>query len=169
MRLLRRALAAVIPPLGLACAERPAYSDDERVLPFDSTDVRIVSDHDTVIVRAELALSSEQKTLGLMERRRLEENAGMLFVYDSTQAASAGFWMYRTRIPLDIAFLDSAGVIRAMLTMQPCETTIPEGCTTHPPNVPYRYALEANAGFFQTRGITVGAKMLLEDLPHRAK
>lgn len=169
MRRLRSALAALIPLFVLACAEKPAYSEDERVLPFDSTDVRIVSDHDTVIVRAELALSSEQKTLGLMERRRLAENAGMLFVYDSTQAAGAGFWMYRTRIPLDIAFMDSTGVLRAILTMLPCESTIPEGCATYPPNVPYRYALEANAGFFQSRGIAVGAKMLLEDVPHRAK
>jgi hypothetical protein len=31
--------------------------------------------------------------------------AGMLFVYDSTQPGNAGFWMYRTRIPLDIAFV----------------------------------------------------------------
>ena len=149
----------------VACSEKPADSADERILPFDSADVRIASDRDTVIVRAELALSSEQKTLGLMERRRLSENAGMLFVYDSMQPADAGFWMYRTRIPLDIAFIDSAGVIRAILAMLPCETTIPQGCATYPPNVPYRYALEVNAGFFQTHGIAVGDTLLLTDLP----
>jgi uncharacterized membrane protein (UPF0127 family) len=153
----------------VACSEKPAHSEDERILPFDSADVRIASDRDTVIVRAELALSSEQKTLGLMERRRLSENAGMLFVYDSTQPPEAGFWMYRTRLPLDIAFIDSAGVIRAILVMLPCETTIPEGCPTYPPNVPYRFALEVNAGFFQTHAITVGWRLMLEDLPPRPK
>lgn len=153
----------------VACNERPADSEDERILPFDSIDVRIASDRDTVIVRAELALSGEQKTLGLMERRHVSENAGMLFVYDSTQAPDAGFWMYRTRIPLDIAFIDSAGVIRAILAMLPCETTIPEGCPTYPPKVPYRYALEVNAGFFQRHAITVGGRVMLEDLPARPK
>jgi len=163
-------LALVVPPMLLcivACSEKPAYPEDERILPFDSTDVRIVSDRDTVIVRAELALSSEQKTLGLMERRRLSNNAGMLFVYDSTQPSDAGFWMYRTRIPLDIAFIDSAGVIRAILAMLPCETTVPQGCATYPPNVPYRYALEVNAGFFQTHSIAVGDSLLLAGLPPR--
>lgn len=160
---------ALVAPLILlciiTCGEKPAYSDDERILPFDSADVRIASDADTVVVRAELALSSEQKTLGLMERRHLSENAGMLFVYDSTQPSDAGFWMYRTRIPLDIAFMDSAGVIRAILTMLPCETTIQQGCATYPPNVPYRYALEVNSGFFQTRGVAVGDTLLLTGLP----
>ncbi len=164
-------LALVVPPMLLcivACSEKPAYSEEGRILPFDSTDVRIVSDRDTVVVRAELALSSEQKTLGLMERRRLSKNAGMLFVYDSMQPSDAGFWMYRTRIPLDIAFIDSAGVIRAILAMLPCETTVPQGCATYPPNVPYRYALEVNAGFFQTHAIAVGdSLLLLAGLPPR--
>lgn len=150
-----------------ACTEKPARSEDERILSFDSADVRITSDRDTVTVRAELALSSEQKTLGLMERQRLAENAGMLFVYDSTQSPEAGFWMYRTRLPLDIAFIDSAGVIRAILVMLPCETTIPQGCPTYPPKVPYRYALEVNSGFFQAHAITVGWKLVLADLPAR--
>jgi uncharacterized membrane protein (UPF0127 family) len=162
-------VASSLPLCLIACSEKPAYSGDERILPFDSADVRIASDRDTVIVRAELALSSEQKTLGLMERRSLSENAGMLFVYDSTQAPDAGFWMYRTRIPLDIAFMDSAGVIRAILTMLPCETTIPQGCATYPPNVPYRYALEVNAGFFQAQAIAVGDILLLDNLPPRPK
>ena len=153
----------------IACNEKPAYSEDERILPFDSVDVRIVSNHDTVIVRVELAVTSEQKTLGLMERRRLSENAGMLFVYDSTQAPDAGFWMYRTRIPLDIAFIDSVGVIRAILVMLPCETTIPEGCPTYPPKVPYRFALEMNAGFFQGHAVTVGGRLVLEDIPPRPR
>lgn len=153
----------------VACTEKPAHSEDERILSFDSADVRIASDRDTVTVRAELALSSEQKTLGLMERQRLAENAGMLFVYDSTQSPEAGFWMYRTRLPLDIAFIDSAGVIRAILFMLPCETTIPQRCPTYPPKVPYRYALEVNAGFFQAHAITVGWKVLLTDLPPRSK
>ena len=148
----------------LACEEEPAYTGDEHILPFDSAAVRLTSARDTAVVRVDLAASREQKALGLMERRRLHENAGMLFIYDSTQGPNAGFWMYRTRIPLDIAFIDSAGVIRAILAMVPCETSIPEGCPTYSPNVPYRYALEVNAGFFQRHQVAVGDALVLSDI-----
>lgn len=152
----------------VACSEKAASSDEQPILPFDSTDIRLVSDSDTVQIRAELALSNDQKMVGLMDRQRLGENAGMVFVYDSTQPPDAGFWMYRTRIPLDIAFADSAGVIRAIVRMEPCETTIPQGCPSYPPNVAYQYALEVNAGFFAARGITVGWQLMLEDLARRS-
>ena len=152
-----------------ACDEEPAYTEDERILAFDSANVRIASGGDTVLISAELALTQEQRTLGLMERRRLPPNAGMLFVYDSTQGPDAGFWMFRTRIPLDIAYIDSAGVIRAIVAMPPCEARIPEGCPTYAASTPYRYALEVNAGFFRARGIAVGDTLLLTDLPAKPK
>lgn len=132
---------------------------------FDTTHVRLVRRGDTLRLTLELAVSDEQKTMGLMERRRLADNAGMLFVYDSTQPPDAGFWMYRTRVPLDIAFFDSAGVIRAVRAMTPCPTTIAQGCPTYTPGVPYRYALEVNAGFFARHGITIGHSLVLSDLP----
>jgi uncharacterized membrane protein (UPF0127 family) len=40
--------------------------------------------------------------------------------------------------------------------MVPCETTVPQGCPTYPPGVPYQYALEVNGGFFARRGVAVG-------------
>ena len=132
---------------------------------FDTARVRLAGQRDTLQLALQLAVSAEQRRMGLMERRRLADDAGMLFVYDSTQPPDAGFWMYRTRIPLDIAFLDSAGVIRAMRSMTPCPTTLAEGCPTYPPDVPYRYALEVNAGFFARRGIGIGHSLLLHDLP----
>jgi uncharacterized membrane protein (UPF0127 family) len=132
---------------------------------FDTARVRLARLRDTIPLVLKLAVSDEQKTMGLMERRRLDDNAGMLFVYDSTQPPDAGFWMYRTRIPLDIAFLDSAGVIRSVRLMTPCPTTAAQGCPTYTPDVPYRYALEVNAGFFARHGITVGHSLLLHDVP----
>lgn len=166
---MRTFLAMVWPLLFvIGCSEKESSPDERPILAFDAADVRIVSDSDTVRIRAELALSNDQKMVGLMDRSRLAENAGMVFVYDSTQPPAAGFWMYRTRIPLDIAFADSAGVIRAILKMEPCETTIPQGCPSYPPNVPYHYALEVNAGFFAARGITAGWRLMLEDLPPRS-
>jgi uncharacterized protein len=73
--------------------------------------------------------------------------------------------MYRTRIPLDIAFLDSTGVIRAIRQMVPCPTTIAQGCPSYTPEVAYRYALEVSAGYFARHGVAVGNGLVLHDLP----
>jgi len=151
----------------VGCGGETAKEDDayEHVMSFDSSRVRIARASDTIPLRVELAVKPEQKSMGLMERRRLAEDAGMLFVYDSTQPPQAGFWMYRTRIPLDIAFADSAGVIRAIRSMVPCPTDVAQGCPTYTPDVPYQYALEVNAGYFARHGIAVGDAILLKDLP----
>jgi uncharacterized protein len=146
----------------IGCTAEPSTDDAyEHVMTFDTATVRLAGPRDTLPLALQLAISGEQKTMGLMERRRLADSAGMLFVYDSTQPPTAGFWMYRTRIPLDIAFLDSAGVVRAIRTMTPCPTTIAEGCPTYTPDVPYQYALEVNAGFFARHGIGIGHSLQL--------
>jgi len=147
----------------IGCTAEPSKDDDtyEHVMAFDTATVRLAGPRDTLSLTLQLAISAEQKTMGLMERRRLADSAGMLFVYDSTQPPDAGFWMYRTRIPLDIAFLDSAGVIRAIRSMTPCPATVAQGCPTYTPDVPYRYALEVNAGFFARHGIAVGHSLQL--------
>ncbi len=154
--------------LSFGCTDKSASNDttaDERVMSFDSAKVRLVSPRDTVQLSVELAVTPAQKTMGLMERRHLPPDAGMLFVYDSTQPPDAGFWMFRTRLPLDIAYMDSAGVVRATRHMVPCETTLSQGCPTYTPDVPYQYALEVNGGFFERHGVVVGSRLLLSDLP----
>ena len=87
--------------------------------------------------------------------------------YDSTQSASPGFWMYRTRISLDIAFVDSLGVIRSISHMVPCPATLMEGCPSYPAGAPYRAALEMNAGYFARHKLDVGSKIVLEDMSQR--
>ena len=139
--------------------------DYQHVMSFDTTRVRLARGSDTIPLHVELAVKPEQKSMGLMERRRLADDAGMLFVYDSTQPPDAGFWMYRTRIPLDIAFADSSGVIRSIRAMVPCPTEVAQGCPSYTPDVPYEYALEVNAGYFARHGIVVGNRLLLTDLP----
>ena len=166
-----RALLCVTLVALASCSERPASASDadEHILDFDSATVRLTTSRDTVPLALELATTAEQQRVGLMERRHLSERAGMLFVYDSVQPPDAGFWMYRTRIPLDIAFLDSAGVIRSIRAMVPCTATIPAGCPTYEPGVPYRYALEVNAGALKRWGVEPGARLLVADLPPRRR
>ena len=172
MSYLRRLIAVVLPVALLVfpgCRETPEPQDagDEHILDFDSATVRLATGRDTVALALQLAVRVDQQRLGLMERRHLPERAGMLFVYDSTQPPDAGFWMYRTRIPLDIAFLDSNGVIRSIRSMLPCPTTMPEGSPTYTPDTPYRYALEVNAGALEQWGATPGARLLVGDLRAR--
>jgi len=133
---------------------------------FDTATVRIVG-HDTAQLTVQLAESEAQQTMGLMERRTLAPDAGMLFLYGSTQPDSAAFWMFRTRIPLDIAFVDSTGTIRTVLTMQPCPSDLATGCPSYPPTAPYRAALEVNAGYFARRQFGVGDRVLLADTSTR--
>jgi uncharacterized membrane protein (UPF0127 family) len=156
--------------LAIACGGEPAAKDSTdyaHVLPFDAARIRIATSSDTTALTVELAESQEQQTLGLMERRALGENAGMLFLYSSTQPETSAFWMFRTRIPLDIAFIDSAGVIRTIHTMEPCASPLAQGCPNYPAGAPYRAALETNAGFFERHGIRVGDRVLLGDTAER--
>ncbi|MCY7377858.1 MAG: DUF192 domain-containing protein [Gemmatimonadaceae bacterium] len=170
-RLIVSSLLLCVAVLALpGCGERPepAAAADEHFLDLDSATVRLATDRDTVVLALELAITTDQQRLGLMERRHLPERAGMLFVYDSVQPPETGFWMYRTRIPLDIAFLDSAGVMLSTRAMVPCTATIPQGCPTYPAETPYRYALEVNAGALKRWGAEVGvARLLVRDLPPR--
>ena len=162
--------AIVVAVAAVACGPGKPDSDDsdDPLLAFDTAIVRVISAADTVTVRVELAITDEQKTLGLMERRHLPQDAGMLFVYPTAQPESSAFWMYRTRIPLDIAFIDSTGAIRAIRSMEPCESTYFRACPHYPAGVPYRAALEVNRGFFAREGIQVGDSVLLEDTARRA-
>jgi uncharacterized membrane protein (UPF0127 family) len=125
--------------------------------------MRLLAGKDTVRLLAELAESPDQQSLGLMERHHLADTAGMLFIYQSEQPESAAFWMFRTRIPLDIAFVDSLGVIRAIQHMVPCPSDFAQACPTYPPRVPYRAALEANAGYFTRNKLAIGGRIVLGD------
>jgi uncharacterized membrane protein (UPF0127 family) len=100
---------------------------------------------------AEVAANDSTRTTGLMHRRMLPENRGMLFVFPQTTPLS--FWMMNTHVPLSIAYLDETGTIINILDMKPL-TTDP-----HPSARPARYALEMNQGWFAKRGIKAGARV----------
>ena len=108
-------------------------------------------------IRAEVAQETESMARGLMYRREMDWNRGMLFVYRQDRILS--FWMKNTFIPLSIAFLDSNGRIVHITDMQPQTTT------SHRSPVPARYALEMNQGWFDKAGVKVGdrAKFTLPD------
>jgi uncharacterized membrane protein (UPF0127 family) len=100
---------------------------------------------------AEVAQTNPARMQGLMHRRMLPENRGMLFVFD--KVGIHGMWMKNTYIPLSVAFLDEWGVIINIADMEPHTT---DG---HSAAGPAKYALEANRGWFAKRGIKAGARV----------
>jgi uncharacterized membrane protein (UPF0127 family) len=105
------------------------------------------------VISIEIALTQEEKANGLMGREHLPENSGMLFVFDSPQPLS--FWMKNTLIPLDVLYLDEAGTIVDIKTMQPCPPE-EERCPSYPSGEPARYALEINGGRAQELELEIG-------------
>ena len=161
-------VAAAIFGLSACTRDDPAKTDYGVILHFDTARVRLATRTDTLHLLVEVAATGEQRTLGLMERRTLPDSGGMLFVFSETQPATDAFWMYRTRVPLDIAFIDSAGTIRTIHRMEPCVTVLPEGCPTYPADAPFRATLEVNAGYFGRHGIQPGDRVSLGDTAARA-
>lgn len=85
----------------------------------------------------------------------LPENEGMLFVYSSPRIMS--FWMYNTRIPLDLVFFsDQLTVTEWIESMQPGYGTVPTLLPRYVSQLEAQYALELNAGAIKKLGIKVG-------------
>ncbi len=103
------------------------------------------------VIRAEVARAPMTRARGLMYRKAMPANHGMLFVF--AEAERQCFWMKNTLIPLSIAFLDDQGGIVNIADMQPQS----EG--NHCSERPVRYALEMNQGWFATRNIRAGFKI----------
>ncbi|MEX1182521.1 MAG: DUF192 domain-containing protein [Gemmatimonadota bacterium] len=128
---------------------------------FDTATVQIRTADSTLVLAVEVADRSDQRAYGLMDRDDLDAGSGMIFFYDELQPGDSGFWMYRTRIPLDIAFFDGAGRVTAILQMEPCTTPVAARCPTYSPGVPYFGALEVNRGFLAEHGVEVGDQVVL--------
>ena len=103
------------------------------------------------LIQAEVAQTDEQRAIGLMHRRSMPVNAGMLFVFEA--AATQCFWMRNTLLPLSIAFIAEDGSIVNIAEMQPMTEN------SHCSNKPVRFALEMNQGWFGKRGLKPGSKL----------
>ena len=102
-------------------------------------------------ITVETADTLESQEKGLMRRESLEEDRGMLFVYD--RDAKKSFWMKNTTIPLSIAYIAADGTIREIYDMEPLSTRTVDS------KYSVRYALEVNQGAFDRHGIKAGDKV----------
>jgi uncharacterized membrane protein (UPF0127 family) len=104
-----------------------------------------------VRVRLEVAATPDQRQRGLMERTRVADGTGMVFLFpDDTDS---GFWMKDTLVPLSIAFVDAGGRVVAVREMTPCHQ---DPCPVYRPGATYRSAVELGGGAFTEAGIKPG-------------
>ncbi len=102
-------------------------------------------------IDAQVALTPDQRQIGLMWRKSMPTNEGMLFIFE--QPSQQCFWMKNTLLPLTAAFVADDGTIVNLADMKP-QTTEP-----HCSKQPVRYVLEMNKGWFAKKGIQAGAKL----------
>jgi uncharacterized protein len=103
------------------------------------------------VIRAEVVSDPGTRAQGLMHRKALAQNAGMLFIFD--EHAVHCMWMKNTLIPLSVAFIDDRGAIVNIADMEPHSEA------SHCAARPVRYALEMNRGWFAAKGIKPGSRL----------
>ena len=103
------------------------------------------------VIHAELALTPQQQSTGMMFRRGMGANEGMLFVNDDSGVRC--FWMHNTLIPLTIAFIADDGTIVNLADMAP------RSDDSHCSAKAVRFALEMPLGWFAKRGFKAGLKL----------
>jgi uncharacterized membrane protein (UPF0127 family) len=99
-------------------------------------------------IEAEVAANQRNRELGLMHRKSMPQQHGMLFVFD--KSARHCMWMRNTLLPLAVAFLDEQARIINVEEMQP------QTDDNHCAAAPARFALEMNGGWFKARGFAPG-------------
>jgi uncharacterized protein len=145
-----------------AGADEPEEEPYAPIVTFDSTTARVITASDTIPIVVEVAEREDQRAWGLMERLSLPDDRGMIFLHTREQPAEGGFWMYRTRIPLDIAYIDADGIIVGIRAMEPCPRIDPDSCPSYPAGAAFYSALEMNRGWFAERGVGVGDRVEID-------
>lgn len=109
------------------------------------------------VLHLQLAVTPSEQQRGLMERRSLKPDHGMLFVFERPQTMS--FWMRNTPLPLDIGFFDSAGVLREYYPLYPFDENAVRSMGSN-----LQFALEMKQGWFRENKIPVKTALDLKAL-----
>ncbi|RUO60232.1 DUF192 domain-containing protein [Pseudidiomarina insulisalsae] len=144
-------------------AQTDCTTDADNQCSYQTTQLCIADVPGATPMQVEIADTFGKRARGLMHRDGLPTHQGMWFLYDSERPGYSGFWMYNTRIPLDIAYLDEDLRVVKTFTMQPCTSVNPRNCPSYKPGANYWSALEMSAGYFDQYGITSGTQLQLCD------
>jgi uncharacterized membrane protein (UPF0127 family) len=114
-------------------------------------------------VRVEIANNEAQREHGLMFRKHLDADAGMIFVF--ADAAPRDFWMHNTEIPLDMIFVNSSYRVIGIVANAKPETDTPRGVEGAA-----EYVLEVNGGFCAKNGVRPGDRFDFQNFyPHASE
>lgn len=112
----------------------------------------LLPNDESVSLPVEVADTSELAQCGLMHRTFLPEEQGMLFVIEGR----GGFWNRNTLIPLSVAYISRDGRIVDILPMDATPFAGAPGVIQPDPREPYSFVIEANAGWFERHGVSIG-------------
>ena len=124
-----------------------------------SNQISISSGERLIKVNVEIADDNYERQQGLMFRESLNENNGMVFVFEDENFQS--FWMKNTLIPLDIIFIDKNFKIVDIKNAMPCNE---DPCAAYDSAKPAKYVLEVNGGFAAKNSIEAGDKVDLKEI-----
>ncbi|HET9754725.1 MAG TPA: DUF192 domain-containing protein [Myxococcales bacterium] len=109
------------------------------------------------VVKVEIADTPQAEARGLMFRRSLEPDSGMIFVFPDTQ--DRAFWMHNTLIPLDMIFLDESRTVVGVVANAPPQTD-----TLQSPHKPSRYVVEVAGGEAAVHAVGPGTTAVFIDI-----
>jgi len=133
--------------------KRGQQNETVKYIAFDHDVLSILSKGQNYKFDVEIARSHEQRARGLMFRKNMPEENGMLFLFERREKVT--MWMENTYIPLDIIFLDAKGIITHIV-----KSTVPESRDYIHSNAPVVSVLELNAGVTDNLNIQVGDKII---------
>ena len=109
----------------------------------------------------EVADTQEKRRLGLMNRRELPWDSGMIFIFDKESTQT--FWMKNTFIDLSIGFFNKNQVLIDIQDMIGVKSVIQKEIPRVSSQAPAQFALEVNQGWFKKNKIKLGQKFMLVD------
>jgi uncharacterized protein len=111
-------------------------------IPTQTLPVKYTFTSNNTVIKLEEVKKFEQKQIGLMGRKSMDENHGMIFIYKKSSLLN--FWMKNTLIPLDMIFLANNKIVGIIANVPPCLT--PSSCPSYGPNHIANQVIELNAG-----------------------
>lgn len=139
----------------LGCKENNQFINSEKI-PQNKTELFDLN-FSGVSLKVEVAALPEERELGLMFRNSLKQNEGMLFVFK--EGTGQRFWMKNTRIPLDIGYISTSGILLEVHSAKPYDLS---GVPSRSQDI--KFVLELNAGSYKDLGIKIGSRIPLKNI-----
>ena len=154
-RKIAAALLAIglLAPVAATWVPTPASAQAEQpmLLPVDPEPLVVEASGGEVRFAIEIADDDAERSAGLMFRRVMPDDRGMLFVFENTRRVS--FWMKNTPMPLDLVFIDEKGIVTEI------RQGVPYSTASIASQAEVRFVLEVKAGTAQKVGIVAGSRL----------